>query len=374
MAVNTLGWGQMADGIVPSNVDLNVLNASAQTRDGVGAGEVYAGLLLLADQLTREIGNPTTRINRLIGMTSYPTSDVSLSYHMGNFSLVEDVEHADPPKQHTVKDATMIAAKNLTQAFGWTWQRFRQLTIADVESTFERARKAVEEGIRKQWLTRIFSGQATAVPVGSGYSVGWVGANLQNYVPPDFEGASFGSDSHLSRVATNPAPVTIYNLLREHGLYSEPGSPIILLHGPASTATVKAFTKATNGDAYLPAAQAFTAYGASERAIVENYAHGVLTETNVLCVEVGGIPASYYGVIKSNGINSTSNPLARHIGVGIAQGKVLVRGLDTNPPTGASPLEEANLYFESGFGVAHPEAAAVQYIYASGSYIDPTIT
>jgi hypothetical protein len=80
------------------------------------------------------------------------------------------------------------------------------------------------------------------------------------------------------------------------------------------------------------------------------------------------LPTGYAGAFKPAGFNNPGAPLLVRLEDGFPLGLVLVATI-TN-----FPLQDAIAYFTYGIGVGDRTAGACVYFYASGDYVDPTIT
>lgn len=381
-----LGARDTRDLATPTNVDLEALNAY-RTADGIGLGElqglVQAGLTQFNGLAWGDAFAKFVEVFRYLRSPKQTASEAEIKYRLGNVTANDYTETGQEPLQRRSDAGAMVKTYKKTNAIGYTLQDLRRETAASILSDIGAQCDGMKEAVRQAFLNRIFA-SVTALTVGtSGKSPGWVAPSgtyasaSQTYVSPNYNGTEFAAatHNHLDRQADDAAGrragfANFKTRILEHGYESVPGGPIMLLHGPLTTADVAAdvnYVGRGNAD--------FIRYASTTTlAEVPAWVHGILSDSRAWCVEMGGIPDNYFAAVKSFGVDAVDNPVIWWEPEDAAFRGLTLLGIDPNPPQGFSPWQRVQLYLEFGHAIARPDAGAVLRIAGSGNYTDPTIS
>jgi hypothetical protein len=282
-----------------------------------------------------------------------------------------DYNVADPYRGITT--GHMLPRKVWNRVMGWTLlylQRARQEQIdADLRSTFTDIRNHFQRRALQQFF------RSTAVTVGaSGKSVPFAdgGTADSTYVPyTSPRGASFtSSHNHYLRQAT-PVTDALFTAavahLWEHG-HDAPYEAII---PQADIATWVALS------GFRPPAWPELMYmsNTTVRSNLDNIIGDIVGyyESSYGLVRLWAtprLPTGYYGVYKSYGALDARNPLRMYVNPAIGAGWNVAPGQYINAPQFLAVLMAE---YDFGVGMDRTNGVAV-YSFASGNYVDPTIS
>jgi hypothetical protein len=369
-----------ADLAVPSNVVLNDLNKYTFA-DGVGAGEAVGYVYQQVQNF-----NQNRIANREVAMVmdmlcTPPDTEQVISFVNGTITWQNATEVGKPDMQHLTTAGAVVIPEQKTANVGLTWEAMRRIKSDEWIATVGRFLDGAVSAKRKSFLDAIgIATTARVHPGGTSASPSWVGGGSQNYVPPDRNGISFAADDHIddNQADSDAGRLAAFTALRdnlwEHGYFSEAGAPIILLHGTATLADVKAVS------GYTARKMEFVDYAPGG---TTNYAnlnmadlvafHGVWSNGGVWCVQIGGIPDNYFYMVKSFGSRNPMNPVKEWMPADLGA-QLVLKGLDLTPPEHVAPIQNFWGHLEYGFGIQDPAAGSVSLIGGGGTYTDPTNT
>lgn len=376
-----LGPWSYSDTAVPSNINLADIERYAFS-DGVSVAEAVAYAYDQARAFNdNRMGNRAVAL-LLDLLCAPPTNDQMINYYNGSVEWHDDTEYGDEQIQRVSKAGAVCIPREKTAKIGMSWRSLRKSTSDDFVAMVGRWLDGAASAKRADLLqTTGIATTARTHPSGNGSaSPSWIGGGSQNYVPPDYNGISFSSDDHIddnqadSAAGRLAAFKAMRNNLWEHGYYSEPGAPIMILHGPDTLSDIQGVT------GYSARKQPFvdyapggtTTYGDIPEVDVSTF-HGVWTTGGCWCVQVGGIPDNYFFMVKSFGMRSPLNPVQQWVPEDIGA-SLIMKNLNLSPPENVSPIETLEGFLSWGFGVRDPAAGCVSLIAGSGTYTDPTIT
>ena len=372
-----LGYLSLADLGVPA--EIQAMLANHRFTDGISIEFVLQNMVAGLNSFNAgNSGSPgSDALARLL--TTPASADSKIEYIGGSLRTRDATEYGAEPAQHTDKLSGVVIPVGREGAIGFSFDAMRSTDSQHAITTNRRLLEAFGSDRRKAILRTVFT-QATVRKTAEGArSPGWVGADDQLYIPPEYEGRTFDTDNHVLATATDTAAgrralfASMTARLWEHGLYSSSRAPLILIHGPATLEDVQADAK------YAPRQQANVQYAPGAQT---NYAdlssdlpmdlfHGVLVDSGAWCVNVGGVPDNYFALVKSYGERSGMNPIKTWSPADLANGFAL---LDvTSPPAGTkSKRNDFTVRYESGYGVMTPEAGVVGMV-GGATYVDPAI-
>lgn len=362
-----------------ANVDLAVLN-TYRTHDKIGLGElsqdIDSGLQAFDSLQWGQAYAAVTAVMALICSRAMGEEQAAIRYDIGSIDAHDRTEQGQEPAQKLGEADAMVKRYDKVNKIGFTKDSLRLVTADRVLTTIGRAINGHKEQARKALLTHIFTA-ANAISVGSGKCPSWCGGGSQNYVPANFNGKDFSSShtSHLGRQADSADGrragfAAFKTSLEEHGYRSVAGSPTLVLHGEDTAGDVATDAK------YVARGNTDFLRLASTTSIAEvpYWVHGILSDSNAWCVQIGGIPDNFFAAVHSFGEWSPLNPVTWWAPADASWQGLRVSGIDPSPPTGMTPWERLELAFEWGMGVQQPDAGAVLKIAASGDYTDPTLS
>jgi hypothetical protein len=370
--------------MIPDNIELEDLDKRYRFADGVGMGTALRDVY---DSLTA-INAGTSNLNReAVLVEEFLCTPVQsrqeIYFRSGDFTWSDSIqtEYSEPDMQHRTRAGAVVLPFEREAQLGLTWKASREITadewMADISQFWEGGLSAK----RQQLLECIGTATAARVhPGGSGsLSPGVIGGADQDWVPPTRNGVSFAADDHIddnqadSAAGRLAALTALRDNLWEHGYYSEAGAPIIILHGPATLADIKAVSGYTARQQpfinYAPGST--TSYASLTEADVATF-HGVWEPGGAWCVQIGGIPDNYFWMVKSFGRRSPANPILQWGPADVPQ--FILMGLDPNVGYGRTPIERLTGRLEAGFGWQRPDAGSISLIGGGGTYTDPTVT
>ena len=361
----TIGFGDLKDMTWPATWDLTELKR-VQLADGSSF-----------EAMVRDIQSGLTTLNRsLLTLPHYGAmfavqTELELEYPVGVTNGIEEAtEYSIPNPKRGALTGHMLPIKAYDRGLGWTIMYLRNARTAKLDADVRSAMIDMRDGFQKHLLTRFFKSTYDAVGT-SGKSVPFAdgGTADSTYVPPTApDGGTFlYTHTHLLRYDTianaiNPA---ILHLV-EHGHTS----PFEDIGSRTDAATWKAVTGFKSpewpGIAYMSST--------TERAMIAEISdyYGYLETPYGICRLwlTPRVPTNYFGAFKQYGDGDPRNPLRIRINSNFGWGWQLVPGLYVN-----APATMAVMYSEYGVGIGEDRTNGVLcYIYASGSYVDPTIT
>lgn len=372
-----LGYLSLADLGVPA--EIQAMLANHRFTDGVSIEFVLQNMTAGLNAFnTGNSGSPGS--DALARLLTTPASiDPGITYSGGSLTTRDATEYGAEPVQRIDKHQAVVIPVGREGAIGFSFDAMRVTDSQHAITTNRRLLEAFGSDRRKAILRTVFT-QATVRTTAEGArSPGWVGADGQAYVPPEYEGRTFATDNHVLATATDTAAgrralfADMAARLWEHGLYSTPGAPLILIHGPATLADVQADAKyVSRQQQYVQyASGAQTNYAALADNLPMDLFHGVLQDSGAWVVNIGGVPDNYFAMVKSYGERSSMNALKTWSPDDLANGFALLDVTSPLPGTYAK-RNDFTVRYEAGYGVAVPEMGVVGMV-GGASYVDPAI-
>jgi hypothetical protein len=328
------------------------------------------------DALARRVGTALTLFNRSLTqsyMAQYiqTTTEMSMEYDTGGESavLAEVSEYGRPDPIYGDFTGHMLPLHDYGGALGWTYMALRRGNMSRFDRDIARLIQRSTNLWQNRVLWRMFTSAAETVGA-SGKSVPFADGGTADaaYIPPSYEGRNFlYTHNHFLRNADDAtgrsaALVAMGAHLKEHGV-NPPWDLIISETDKAVWVAQTEFKK--------PVRDVFTTAGVETRALVPEETYIGILETSDGWFRVRPeprLPTKYSGAFKPAGYNNPGAPLLVRTEDGFPLGLVLVATIQN------FPLQDAIAYFTFGIGVGDRVAGVCNYAYASGNYVDPTIT
>jgi hypothetical protein len=386
------GLSNYSDFVVPPQIDLAAL--AMQTADGVSEGALLQRFVDAHNAYNRMIATHSgSFVLRLGGLLGHYDNLWDVRQSAGVFEAWDYNDVAQAPTDH--QSQIGWATKQLPITNGWrgVGRTLDVMTEAQVLSSIGAIYNGMIEKKRKYLLTRIFDPSVVRVDDGNGtgYQTGvqgsyaWAGdPNAPAPVPPYYSGHTFDNTHSHILASTDTYPNTadgVYALWRdltakvkEHGYWSSQTQPILLIHSEDDRATVTThpdYVQMPLFGVVYPVTQGLAnpeQFEEDDRYIV----HGMIKSLGVYCISVPGAPGGYYGVAKSNGIDSPDNPLRYTFLPSVGPVAELLDFPRSMPPSGRSTFFGLHIRERYGITPEIPWAWAVGKI-ASASYTAPTI-
>lgn len=374
---------------IPDNVDLAALNQFL-TRDGVGYGETLGFAAPAARRFGAFDWPGNEEMATIMTYLVSPSPDFAFRWRHG------EVEATRLRKDHTgtidwqrrlIADSQVPEVRVATAMPAYTWETTRggpqAYSRSEVESDVLRAFEPMALDVWKEAIRAVLTKAGRAV-IGSstGKGVGWIGGTDQDVTKPRKKGVDASSDNHYlthndyadSANGRRALFAEMYRLLDvEHSA----GAPLLLLHGRATLADVRADTQYAK-----PTVAGITPGGGSTASVVTDvptWAHGKLLDSGAWCVDMGSaLPDDYYAMVKSYGPLNERNPLRLAYPQDLGFGPILFDQrswypVDQNTPQNAELL--LNLAFQLIYGVAvkEPAQGVAGLIGGAGTWTEPTI-
>lgn len=380
-----------AHGATPANIDLERLN-DYKTSDGTGFGTMVQSARAMAARFAAWDWPFNRKVGEVLQMLVSPQTEDSIRWRVGELTAqpVPEDWQAQIRRQRRGVAGSQIPTMRSAVSIGYSWESTRpgprSVRDVDVVDDYRTAMKSLTDIVRKE-VGKAISYISARDVIGSttGQAPGWIGGTDQNYEAPSVNGTTFDAHSHFLANGTTYAASAAgrkaaFDALRdtfaEHDIEAEDGAPILLIHGRASTSSVKGVT------GYIARDVVGMRYGQdTDRADIPWYAHGMIEDSGILCVELGSMfAADQYVAVKSYGKLSPRNPLSLFYPADVGWGPVVfdlrtAAPLDQNTPQDAGLLESLALWLHFGVAVRDPLAgAAAQVGDGDDTYTDPTVS
>jgi hypothetical protein len=362
----TLGFNDLKQYALPTYWDAGMLKQIEleagynyeQLINDIAAGLVEVNGTLLNDPTTADLLSLTTEAS-----IEYP-------YGVSN-GFEEATEYGVPTPKRAGTTGHMLPLIEYDRQMGWTFMFLKKARRSQIDADVASAVADVKNLWQQKALARLFKSTYDSVGTGRSMPVADAGTADAAYIPPQMPeraSAFTSSHTHLGRLngITQANLNTAVTHLWEHGQ----DAPFTLLVAEADIASWTAVATVTG---YIPRAQAMIQYGTTQDlALVDAQYHGVVTTDHGPCILKSNarIPTAYWALYKSFGNGDARNPLVCRYNPAFGVGAVLLAGDHIRQ----YPLENAIMWAEMGFGIMNRVGAYVCYNYASGSYVDPTIS
>jgi hypothetical protein len=328
------------------------------------------------DAVVRRIGTAISLFNRSLSqgyLAQYiqTTTDINFEYDVGGESavLAEVSEYARPDPIYGDFTGHMLPLHDYGGALGWTYMALRRGNMTRIDRDIARLIQRGTNLWQNRVLTRMFTSAAETIAT-SGKSVPFADGGTADaaYIPPSYMGRNFlYTHNHFLRNADDAAGRTaalkaMSAHLLEHGI-NPPWDLIVAEADKGDWAAQTEFKK--------PYRDWLTTAGVESRAIVPEEIYIGILEVQDGWFRVRPeprLPTKYSGAFKPAGFNNPGAPLLVRTEEGYPLGLTLVGTIQQ------FPLQDAIAYFTFGIGVGNRVAGVANYAYASGSYVDPTIT